>query len=93
MSTLSVNPNRVKLTNHEEYQKGVAGMEAIENLLKLVNISSVSDIHEIGSLAPWQAGKKYRKSSLSVNPKFSPNGISFDVPNQNPHPPLMITPH
>ena len=81
MQYLIENPCHVKLPSQEDDLGGIAGLEAIENPFKVLNIIEFSEVKEIGSISSHQARKKICKSSLSYNPKL----LSTD-PNTPPDP-------
>ena len=71
MNNLAVTPKHVKLPKNDKYYCGIEGLENISNPFKIVNITELIKITEIGAIAYRQAKFKIRRSNLSSNPKFT----------------------
>ena len=63
-------PKPVILPDDEEDINGILGIDCIKNPLKLVNISPLTKVREIGSVASAQDRSKARLSALKSTPKF-----------------------
>ena len=61
---------QVLLPDDKEGRNGIIGIDCIENPLKLVNISTLTKVKEIGSVASGQAISKARRSPLKSTTKF-----------------------
>ena len=63
-------PKHVILPDNKEDINGILRLDCIKNPFKLVNISLLIKVREIGSVASFQARPKARRSALNSTPKF-----------------------